>query len=54
MYRNRLVPEWQRRDAEVLRRREELASDVAVARARHDPELSPVYIGQGVGQVNAI
>lgn len=54
VYRNRLVREWHGRDAEVLRRREELASDVAAARARHDPELSPVYMGQGAGQVNAI
>ena len=34
--------------------REELASDVAAARARHDPEVSSVYMGQGAGAVNAI
>ena len=54
VYRNRLVREWDGRDAEVLRRREELASDVAAARAGHDPELASVYMGQGAGQVNRI
>ena len=54
VYRNRLVREWDGRDAEVLARREELASDVAAARASHDPEVSSVYMGQGAGQVNAI
>lgn len=54
VYRNRLVREWDERDAEILARREELASDVAAARAAHDTELSAVYMGQGAGQVNAI
>ncbi len=54
VYRNRLVQEWDGRDAEILARREELATDVAAARARHDPELASVYMGQGVGQVNGI
>ena len=54
VYRNRLVREWDGRDAEVLARREELASDVAAARANGDPELSAVYMGQGAGRVNAI
>ena len=54
VYRNRLVREWDGRDEEILRQREELASDVAAARARHDPEISSVYMGQGAGQVNAI
>ena len=54
VYRNRLVREWDGRDAEILARREELASDVAEARARHDTELSAVYMGQGAGHVNAI
>ena len=54
VYRNRLVREWHGRDAEVLARREELASDAAQARARQDPELASVYMGQGVGLVNAI
>ncbi len=54
VYRNRLVREWDGRDAEILARREELASDVAEARARQDAELSAVYMGQGAGQVNAI
>ena len=54
VYRNRLVREWDGRDAEILARREELASDVAEARARHDTELSAVYMGQGAGHINAI
>ena len=54
VYRNRLVREWDGRDAEILARREELASDVAAARANGDTELSAVYMGQGVGHVNAI
>ena len=54
VYRNRLVREWHGRDDEVLARREELASDVAQARARQDPELASVYMSQGVGQVRAI
>ena len=54
VYRNRLVREWHGRDEAVMERREELASDVAAARARHDPEASSVYMGQGAGAVNAI
>ena len=54
VYRNRLVREWDGRDAEILAHREELASDVAAARASGDPELSAVYMGQGAGHVNAI
>ena len=54
VYRNRLVQQWHGRDEEILARREELASDVAEARARHDPESASVYMGQGAGQVNEI
>ena len=54
VYRNLLVRQWHGRDDEVLARREELASDAATARARGDPELASVYMGQGVGQVKAI
>ena len=54
VYRNRLVREWDERDAEILAHREELASDVAAARAEGDPELSAVYMGQGAGHVNAV
>ena len=54
VYRNRLVREWDGNDAGILAHREELASDVAAARARHDTEVSSVYMGQGVGHVNAI
>ena len=54
VFRNRLVREWDERDAEILAHREELASDVAAARANADTELSAVYMGQGAGHVNAI
>ena len=54
VYRNRLVREWDGRDADILTNREELASDVAAARARQDPEFSSVYMGQGAGHVGAI
>ena len=54
VYRNRLVREWDGRDTEILAHREELASDVADARTRHDTELSAVYMGQGAGHVAAI
>ncbi len=54
VYRNRLVREWDGRDADILAHREELASDVAYARAREDPEMSSVYFGQGAGNVTAV
>ena len=54
VYRNRLVREWDGRDAEILAHREELASDVAAARALGDVGASAVYMGQGSGHVNAI
>ena len=54
VYRNRMVREWDGRDAEILAHREELASDVAAARARHDVEMASVYMGQGAGNVNDI
>ena len=54
VYRNRLVREWDGRDADILAHREELAADVAAARALQDPEISSVYMGQGAGQVGAI
>ncbi|MCY4366005.1 MAG: nitronate monooxygenase [Chloroflexi bacterium] len=54
VYTNRLVREWDGRDAEILAQREELASDVAAGRARQDPEVSSVYMGQGAGHINAI
>ena len=54
VYRNRLVREWDGRDADILAHREELASDVAYARAREDPEMSSVYFGQGAGHVAAV
>ncbi len=54
VYRNQLVRQWDGRDDEILARREELATDVAAARARRDPETASVYMGQGVGQITAI
>ena len=54
VFRNRFVREWDGRDAEVLAHREELATDVAAARAREDTEIATVYLGQGAGQVNNI
>ena len=54
VYRNRLVREWDGRDADILAHREELKSDVAAAGARLDTEICSVYMGQGAGQVNAI
>ena len=54
VYRNRLVREWDGRDADILAHREELVTEVAAARAREDPEISTVYIGQGAGQVEDI
>ena len=54
VYRNRLVREWDGRDAEILAHREELTSDVAAARASGDTEVSAVYMGQGAGHINAI
>ena len=54
VYRNRLVREWDGRDADILANREELATDAAAARARQDPDMASVYMGQGAGQVQAI
>ena len=54
VYRNRLVREWDGRDAEILAHREELASDIAAGRARQDTEVLAVYMGQGAGHVDAI
>lgn len=55
VYRNRLVREWAGREGEITgRRREELAAAVAAARARQDPEIAPVYMGQGAGPVKEI
>ena len=54
VYRNRLVREWEGREGEMQEQRAELAADVAAARARHDPEIASVYMGQGAGQVNAL
>ena len=54
VYRNRLVREWDGRDADILAHREELTSDVAAGRASGDTSVSAVYMGQGAGHINAI
>ncbi len=54
VYRNRLVRRWDNRDDEIMAHREELVSDIAAGRTRHDPETTSVYMGQGVGSVNSI
>ena len=41
-------------DAEILAHREELASDVAAARANGDTAASAVYMGQGAGHITSI
>ena len=54
VYHNRLVREWDGRDADILAHREELASDLAAGRAGQDAEVASVYMGQGAGQISAI
>jgi nitronate monooxygenase len=54
VYNNRFVQTWDGRDAEVMSRREELASDAAEAWARHDPEVASVYMGQSAASVGSI
>lgn len=54
VYRNRFVREWDGRDGDILAHHAELAPTVAAARTRQDPEVSPVYVGQGVGHVKDI
>ena len=54
VYRNPLVKEWDGRDADILAHREELISDAAAGRARQDPEVSSVYMGQGAGHIKSI
>ena len=53
-YRNRLVRQWHGRYDELLVHREELVSDVAAALVAQDPEVAPLFMGEGVGQVNAV
>ena len=52
VYRNPFVERWDGRDEEVLRQREELASDAAHGWDQQDPELASVYMGQSAAQVN--
>ena len=54
VYNNRFVRTWDGRDAEVLSRREELASDAAEAWAKHDVEVASVYMGQSAASVGSI
>ena len=52
VYRNPFVQRWDGRDEEVLRHREELASDAAHGWDQQDPELASVYMGQSAANVN--
>ncbi|PKB80036.1 MAG: 2-nitropropane dioxygenase [SAR202 cluster bacterium Io17-Chloro-G9] len=54
VYRNRFVREWDGRDEEILRQREELASDSAHAWEQQDPETASVYLGQSAASVTGI
>jgi nitronate monooxygenase len=54
VYRNRFVREWDGRDEEILRQREELASDAAHAWEQQDPETASVYLGQSAASVTGI
>ena len=54
VYNNRFVQTWDGRDAEVLSRLEELASDAAEAWAKHDTEVASVYMGQSAGSVGSV
>ena len=54
VYRNRFVREWDGRDEEILRQREELASDAAHAWDQQDPENAWVYMGQSASSVTRI
>ena len=54
VYRNRFVREWDGREEDIIKNRDELVADVAQAWERHDPEGASVYIGQSAGGVNSI
>ncbi len=54
VYRNRFVREWDGREEDIIKYREELTSDAAEAWERHDPDVASVYMGQSSGGVNAI
>ena len=54
VYRNRFVREWDGRDEEILRQREELASDAAHAWEQQDQETASVYLGQSAASVTGI
>ena len=54
VYRNRFVREWDGREDDFMKHREELVSDAAQAWERHDPEGASVYMGQSAGGVNSI
>ena len=54
VYRNPFVRQWAGRDHEILRQREELATDAAVGWEEQDPEVASVYQGQSAVSVNEI
>lgn len=53
-YRNRFAEEWHGREDELRRRREEVAPPYAEAEARHDTNVAAVYMGLGVGDIDAV
>ena len=54
VYRNRFVREWDGREEEIIKNRDELVSDAAQAWERRDPDGASVYMGQSAGGVNSI
>ncbi|HEU0021567.1 MAG TPA: nitronate monooxygenase, partial [Dehalococcoidia bacterium] len=54
VYRNRFVRQWDGREGDIIKNREELVSDAAQAWERHDPDRASVYMGQSAGGVNSI
>jgi len=53
-YRNRFAEEWHGREDELRRRREEIAPSFAEAEGRHDTDVAAVYMGRGVGDIDAV
>lgn len=54
VYCNRFVREWDGREEDIIKNRDELVADVAQAWERQDPEGASVYMGQSAGGVNSI
>jgi NAD(P)H-dependent flavin oxidoreductase YrpB (nitropropane dioxygenase family) len=53
-WRNTFIAEWSGREAELRRRRREVAQRVAEARAMGDVQNSPLLFGQDAGLINDI